>query len=187
MTLSITTLCIMTITIMTFNACAQCWYAECRNEVLYAECHYTDCCFAECRGALTMTCSLGFFLLVSGLVFSVTSSGGAWPVPLAASATWSHFTLNYLGFAIQFFNFQLLQRHTKKVQKFHTVIMKLIHKVTMKCQCLKSSRKRRALKQRASLMFVSQGHENSHFSSDWYEPVLTLHFLCVAVYEMLQV
>ncbi len=36
-------------------------------------------------------------------------------------------------------------------------------------------------------MFVSQGYENSHFSLNWYEPVLTLHFLCVTIYEMLQV
>jgi hypothetical protein len=64
--------------------------------------------------------------------------------------------------------------------------MKLIYKVMMKCQYLVSSWKWHALKQQPSLTFVSQGQENLHFSLNWYEPVLTLHLLCVAIYEMLQ-
>jgi len=42
--------------------------------------------------------------------------------------------------------------------KKYTVMMTLIHKVTLKHQCLVSSWKWCTLKQRASLTFVSQGH-----------------------------
>jgi hypothetical protein len=39
-------------------------YAECRKEVLYAECHYAECCYADCRGATSCStidiCSLDF-------------------------------------------------------------------------------------------------------------------------------
>jgi hypothetical protein len=60
-----------------------------------------------------------------------------------------------------------------------------IHKIMVKCQSLVSSQKRLALSDKRLWCFVSQGHEK--FSLNWYEPVIMLHFLCVAIYEMLQV
>jgi hypothetical protein len=30
------------------------FYAKCRKQVYYAECHYAECHYAECRGALNL-------------------------------------------------------------------------------------------------------------------------------------
>ncbi len=43
---------------MTLNTYASCFdtdviYAECHNQVYYAECCYTVCCYAECHGTTT--------------------------------------------------------------------------------------------------------------------------------------